>query len=254
MVECKVSPPTSAQTEKNPGSKDVPANPPQKVAPSEPTSVGVYGMVKWYNCKFNYGFISRLDNKQDLFVHRNGIKKCNPKKFKSLMDGDIVMFDVYESEKGAEARNVTGPEGKPARPSRYAKFRPWYLEILRKTRAITLDDQNGDKNDNFRNRQNYNRYKRQPQTFPKPKDPSSASSELKKAPQAVESNSSTAPESPVTNDPGYASKSPSENDKRQKRDRTRSYHRDHVKAKTPTSNSQCHSCSMCEKATTAVEV
>ena len=60
------------------------------------------GTVKWFSDKKGYGFIEQEDGK-DLFVHFSAISMDG---FKTLTGGDRVSFDINESERGPEARNV----------------------------------------------------------------------------------------------------------------------------------------------------
>jgi len=60
------------------------------------------GTVKWFSDKKGYGFIEQEDG-QDIFVHYSSIDTPG---FKSLNEGDKVSFEVQESERGPEAKNV----------------------------------------------------------------------------------------------------------------------------------------------------
>ena len=60
------------------------------------------GIVKWFNDKKGYGFINE-DQGRDIFVHFSAIDMQG---FKTLSEGDVVMFEVEESDRGPEAKNV----------------------------------------------------------------------------------------------------------------------------------------------------
>ena len=60
------------------------------------------GTVKWFNDKKGYGFINEEDGR-DIFVHFSAIDMPG---FKTLSEGDMVMFEVEESDRGPEAKNV----------------------------------------------------------------------------------------------------------------------------------------------------
>lgn len=60
------------------------------------------GTVKWFNDRKGYGFINQEDG-QDVFVHYSSIDAPG---FKTLAEGDRVSFEVEQSERGPEAKNV----------------------------------------------------------------------------------------------------------------------------------------------------
>lgn len=61
------------------------------------------GIVKWFNAKKGFGFISS-DEGNDVFVHFSAL---NMEGFKVLDEGDKVEFEVVDGEKGPQAANVT---------------------------------------------------------------------------------------------------------------------------------------------------
>ena len=60
------------------------------------------GVVKWFNANKGYGFIKREEG-QDLFVHFSSI---NMQGYKSLTEGDKVSFEVEDTDRGPQAKNV----------------------------------------------------------------------------------------------------------------------------------------------------
>jgi cold shock protein len=60
------------------------------------------GKIKWFSDKKGFGFIEQKEGK-DIFVHYTSI---NMPGFKTLSEGDHVIFDIEDSERGPVARNV----------------------------------------------------------------------------------------------------------------------------------------------------
>lgn len=60
------------------------------------------GKVKWFNAEKGYGFIVSEEGKE-IFVHFSAIVADG---YRSLNEGDEVTFDVAESEKGLQAKDV----------------------------------------------------------------------------------------------------------------------------------------------------
>ncbi len=62
------------------------------------------GIVKWFNAKKGFGFISNPEVDGDIFVHFSEIRSDG---FKTLKEGDTVQYELINDEKGIKARNVT---------------------------------------------------------------------------------------------------------------------------------------------------
>ena len=60
------------------------------------------GVVKWFSNKKGFGFIEQQEGK-DVFVHYSAI---NMDGFKTLSEGDQVIFDIIEGDRGPSAKNV----------------------------------------------------------------------------------------------------------------------------------------------------
>ena len=61
------------------------------------------GKVRWFNSEKGFGFIDRGDGK-DIFVHYSQIQLEG---YKTLLEGEDVEFDLLETERGLQAKNVT---------------------------------------------------------------------------------------------------------------------------------------------------
>jgi CspA family cold shock protein len=70
------------------------------VRPREASTVR--GKVKWFDAQKGYGFIER-DGQKDVFVHYSVIQEQG---YKSLTDGEEVDYELAETDRGPQARNV----------------------------------------------------------------------------------------------------------------------------------------------------
>ncbi|XP_005885041.1 PREDICTED: nuclease-sensitive element-binding protein 1 [Myotis brandtii] len=84
-------------------------------APKQVIAERVSGSVKWFNVKNGYGFITRHDTQEDVFIHQTAITRNNPHKYqRSVGEGETVEFQVVQGKQGIEAanhRSARGPEG-----------------------------------------------------------------------------------------------------------------------------------------------
>jgi CspA family cold shock protein len=62
----------------------------------------ITGTVKWFNDAKGFGFISR-EGGPDVFVHFSAITGNG---FKSLAEGDQVVFEIVQGQKGPQAADV----------------------------------------------------------------------------------------------------------------------------------------------------
>ncbi|MBQ7140386.1 MAG: cold shock domain-containing protein [Bacilli bacterium] len=60
------------------------------------------GIVKWFNNEKGYGFIQHTEG-NDIFVHYSMILSDG---YKTLSEGDIVQFELIETDKGLQAIKV----------------------------------------------------------------------------------------------------------------------------------------------------
>lgn len=61
------------------------------------------GKVKWFNATKGYGFITNDDTNEEVFVHFSGLAMDG---YKTLEDGQAVVYDVTEGNRGLQAVNV----------------------------------------------------------------------------------------------------------------------------------------------------
>jgi len=79
------------------------ANKPKKTKTvSTSNSNQMQGTVKWFNYKKGFGFIEQ-ENGEDVFVHHRSIIGTGRK---SLREGQKVLMDVVDGDKGLQAENV----------------------------------------------------------------------------------------------------------------------------------------------------
>lgn len=61
------------------------------------------GKVKWFNNARGYGFITHETTEDDVFVHYRSILGEG---YRSLLEGQEVVFEMQKGEKGLQAENV----------------------------------------------------------------------------------------------------------------------------------------------------
>ncbi|MSU75570.1 MAG: cold shock domain-containing protein [Candidatus Magasanikbacteria bacterium] len=62
------------------------------------------GTIKTVIADKNFGFITPEDGSKDVFFHATGLVGIE---FSQIKQGDVVMFEVEQSDKGPRAINVT---------------------------------------------------------------------------------------------------------------------------------------------------
>ena len=60
------------------------------------------GKVKWFDNKKGFGFIAQ-EQGDDIFVHHTSIQGQG---YKTLLEGEVVTFEIIDSDKGPKAQNV----------------------------------------------------------------------------------------------------------------------------------------------------
>ncbi|OLS12799.1 MAG: cold-shock DNA-binding domain-containing protein [Promethearchaeota archaeon CR_4] len=73
------------------------------------------GVVKWFNPKKGFGFITPSGGASDVFVHYTAINAAEGA-FKTLNQGDEVTFEVADGRKGKEAHDVVVTKAAPRQP------------------------------------------------------------------------------------------------------------------------------------------
>jgi len=58
------------------------------------------GTMKWYNARKGYGFV-RGEDEKEVFVHRSALPEGT-----TLDEGDQISYDIENSEKGLQAKNI----------------------------------------------------------------------------------------------------------------------------------------------------
>jgi len=61
------------------------------------------GTVKWFNNSKGYGFIEPQDGGEDVFVHYSAVQGSG---FRTLVQGQMVNYEVERGPKGLQARDV----------------------------------------------------------------------------------------------------------------------------------------------------
>ncbi len=63
----------------------------------------LHGVVKWFDEKKGFGFITPNNGERDVFVHFSDIQGGG---FRTLHEGEQVEFEIASGERGPKAQNV----------------------------------------------------------------------------------------------------------------------------------------------------
>lgn len=67
----------------------------------------IKGKVKWFNDAKGFGFIEQESGGEDVFVHHSAIMSDG---YRSLKEGQAVIFEISNEGKGMRAANVKSDE------------------------------------------------------------------------------------------------------------------------------------------------
>ncbi len=70
---------------------------------SEENKQNATGVVKWYNGKKGYGFVSPDDGSKDVFIHASAVRSAS---LRFLNEGDKISFSTESTDKGPSAVDI----------------------------------------------------------------------------------------------------------------------------------------------------
>lgn len=79
------------------------------------------GIVKWFDGKKGYGFITRSNGEKDVFVHATDLRKSGIAD-EDVDEGQALQFEIATTPRGLKAVKLsridpqTGPDGPPTMP------------------------------------------------------------------------------------------------------------------------------------------
>ena len=79
------------------------------------------GIVKWFDGKKGYGFITRSNGEKDVFVHATDLRKSGIED-EDVDEGQALSFEIATTPRGLKAVKLarsdsqTGPDGPPSMP------------------------------------------------------------------------------------------------------------------------------------------
>ena len=97
------------------------------------------GIVKWYNARKGYGFITPDDKTDDVFVHATSLKTCGLKK---LYTGSEVSFETDQDDKGKRVKSIKIlKEAKPTEEKKSDNKKEVKKEVKKEEKVIKEKEQ-----------------------------------------------------------------------------------------------------------------